>query len=1253
MNAGPRKVAIGLRLFGGFSLERGGNGGDGLSYEKGRALLAYAAVEADAAHSRRALAALFWPDHPATAALANLRLVLLNLRQALEAGGLPMLQIDRDSVRFAPECLLAVDTARFSAVLAKAANLPAGKQISIPDLQELATAAALYRGEFLAGFSLPECPDFETWLQMRREAWHRDALSLIARIADAYDARLDHVRALPFAVRLLELAPWNEDAHRRVMRLLALNGQPGGALAQYETCCRILESELGLRPAEATRLLAEQISKGRLTQSLAMPTPLSEPAEALVLPTERRQVTVLFCELLATVEGEPDDAMASLYPAHVGWCDLVRKHGGHVVPTYAGGLLAYFGYPLALEHAARQALQATLAILGDNKPGVAVRIGVHTGMVVSGGSQAVPDVVGNTTAVAIRLRLLVAPGQIAVSHDVVRLVAGFYECVPVGIHRLPGISAPVEVLRVIGNGEARDRLDSTMLAPMIGRAMELEALTRTWEDARQGQCNVLLVKGDAGIGKSRLLNELKIRVAGADVAVRELRCYPEFSRSPFRPVIALFESIFGCEEGDDDAAKFARMARYLNANHPGIAAAMVPILASFMSLPACAPYADINQPLPVRREAELSMLVRLLQSLSERAPILLLVEDLHWADPSTLELVRSLVELDHGFPMLAVLTARSDFLPPWREDVVPTRMLAGLRDEEICSLISGIAPELPPAVIRCLVERADGIPLFAEELARLASGGEDDEVPATLRDLLAARLDATGEAKFTAQLAATIGRSFALDILSQVSPLAPQAVLQGVHRLVAADLLWSSDGVVYQFRHALIRDTAYQSQTHSGRKTAHLKIAHVLQTTGGRFVSGQPELIAQHLAAGEEFEQAAIFWLRAGNQACQRAAGSEAILHYKAGLAQVDRVADSPAKLQLAFDLLNGLGLAAIAVEGYASGEAAAAHARALALSERHAGNPDVFRAIWGLWASASSRSGYDLALDMATQLMRMAAASNDPVQVQQAHFAIGNTRFWRGEFADAKLHLEAAIGLHRPSFHARHITDFGEDVRITAGAYLSWVHDFLGQPEQAATASAETVALARRARHPFSLSYALTFAALLNCRLRQPDRALLLAEETRRLAESHGFHLWQIGAGVAAGWARAQQGDVGGVAEIRRCIAETRSAMGGVSLVVLAPLADALVGLRLSEEALATIDEALQIGEALGDHHEDAELLCLRGDALLALPTAKTAAAVAAFNEALALADVQQARGLESRARQSLAVARRCLAESPPVDVR
>lgn len=1240
MKAAQGGATVCLRLFGGFTLDRPGTEGDGLSYEKARALLAYVAVESNVAHSRRTLAALFWPDHAPTAALANLRLVLLNLRQTLDAADLPLLLVDRDAVRFEPGALPRVDTACFSAALAMVGSA-ADQTADDAMLRELEVAAELYRGQFLAGFTLPECPDFETWLQLRREGWHRDALSLFARIADSHEARLNHVAALAFGVRYLELAPWNEDAHRRVMRLLALNGQPGGALAQYENCSRILRSELGVLPGEATRQLAEQIRKGVLTRSLA-PPPLLTQTEALAMPTERRQVTVLYCGLTAAGSEDPDDAMALLYPAHVRWCDVVRQHGGHVVPTYAGGLLAYFGYPKAAEHAVRNALQAALAISRDKRSGVALRAGVHTGMVISGGTQAVPDVIGDTTAVAIRLRLLVEDGQIAVSRDARRLASGFFEFAESGVHRLSGIAQPVEVSRLIGAGTAQDRLDTAPLTPMIGRTAELEELVRTWDDARLGHGNVMLIKGEPGIGKSRLLHEMKTQFAGQNVSVRELRCHAEFAQSPFHPVVTLFESMMGFVEGEDAAVKFMRLAEYLDTHHPAISKETIPLLASFMSLPVCAPYAEVTLPLPARRDAELSMLLRLLQSLASQTPVLLLFEDLHWVDPSTLELLSRMIEGDHGFPMLAVLTARPEFVPPWRGDRVPTRLLTGLSKEEIGTIIRSLAPRLSLAETRNLIERADGIPLFAEELARLASGYDGDEIPMTLRDLLGARLDATGEAKYTAQLAATMGRSFPLDILSQVSPLTPQAAMQALHTLEKAGLIETGDGVTYQFRHALIHETAYRSQTRSGHKAAHLKIAHLLQTNGGRIASSRPELIAQHLTAGENYEQAIIHWLRAGNQASQRAANAEAILHNKAGLSLIDRLADSPQKLQYEFDLLNGIGLAAIALEGYASGEAASAHARALALCERHTVSPDMFRALWGLWASASSRSGYELALDLARQLLKIAEGGSDPIHVQQAYFALGNTRFWRGEFEEAKSLLETAITMHRATFHARHVADFGEDVRITAGAYMGWVLESLGQPVPARQASAEAVALARRARHPFSLAYALTFAALLQCRLRRPEEALLLAEETLRLAESHGFHLWRIGASIARGWAHAQQGDAEGIAEIRRSVEETRAAMGGVTLVVLTPLADAFARLGLFEDALETIEEALRVGEALGDHHADAELLCLKGDALIALAPENAASAIACFSQAAAIASLQQAAALEVRARDSLAAARR-----------
>lgn len=1241
--AGARvnRKTICLRLFGGFTLDRGDMQGDGLAYEKARAMLAYVAVESGMAHSRRSLAAFFWPDHAPTAALANLRLVLLNLRQALDAADLPLLSIDREAVRFDPAALPRVDTALFAKAVARAGN-PSG-QVTDEMLEELETAAALYRGQFLAGFALPDCPEFEAWLQLRRDTWQRDAVSLLARIADAHLARRNHATALTFATRILDIAPWSEDAQRRVIRLLALNGQPAAALVQYENCRRMLQSELGVQPGAETRQLAEQIRKGRLTQEVAPPTEAA-PTEAMTMPTDRRQVTVLYCGLETGREDEdPDDVMTLLYPAHLRCCEVMRQHGGHVVPTYAGGVLAYFGYPKAMEHAARQALQAALALGRDRHPGIVLRVAVHTGMVISGGTQAVPDVVGTTTAATIRLRLLAGDGQVVVSAEARRLAAGFFEFEQIGPHALPGIAQPVEVFRLTGARRVPDGLAAAALTPLAGREEELACLASAWQAAKQGQRRALLIQGEPGIGKSRLLHELKLRLSGPEeVTPCELRCHEEFARSPFHPVVRLLESVLGFGEGEDAATQFTRLVQFVQARDPHAPAETIPLLAAFLSLPVRPPWAEATLPPAAWRDAQLAMLLRLLQGLAAQRPLLLFAEDLQWADPSTLDLLGRLIEADRDFPLLVVMTARPEFLPGWPPDRVPVQHLQGLCREEIESIIHALAPALPAATVRSLAERADGIPLFAEELARLARTGRSDEVPATLRDLLAARLDATGEARYTAQLAATIGRSFSLDLLGRVSPLSPQAVMQALHVLEAAGLVRTDDGVNYQFRHALIYETAYQSQTRSRRMASHLRIAQLLQDGGGRMPGRQPEVIARHLAAGGNHEQAVVYWLKAAGQASQNGATAEAIMHNEAGLALIERLADSPEKLQFQFDLLNGLGLAYLAQEGYASPRAAEAHARALALCEQHAGSPDMFRALWGLWASASSRSGYDLALDLARKLLRMAQEGDDPVHVQQACFALGNTCYWRGEFTEAKALLENAIARHRAIYHARHVADFGEDVRVTAGAYLGWVLDALGQQEAARKSCAEAVALARRARHPFSLAYALTFAALLHCRQRRPEEARLLAEETYRLAENHDFHLWRIGARLAKGWAQAQQGDAAGVEEIRACIEATRAAMSGVTLVVLVSLADALAGLGRFAEVLEVVEEALSTGERLGDRHADAELLCLKGDALMALQPERVSAAVACYDQACAIASIQQLAMIEERARHALAAARR-----------
>lgn len=1236
-NVGP--ACLSLRLLGGFSLDRGAGLADGISYEKGRALLAYVAAESSLAHQRRGLAALFWPDLPLNAALANLRLVLLNLRQALDAADFPLLQVERDSVRVVQELLPRIDLARFLSVASEDGSCAVDDERS---LARCAEAAALYRGEFLAGISLPECPAFEEWVQVHRETCQRSVLVMLARLAAACERQGAIASALPFASRYIELAPWDEDGHRRLMRLLALNGQPGAALAQYDHCRRILRSELGVAPGEAIRVLAEQIGRGELAKKAHTDEPLRTKPLALPANNELRQVTVLYAELVVGVDADDaDEAMSRLMPVFSRWRELVAACGGHVVPTYAGGLLAYFGYPVAREAAVRHALLAALAIAGDGEAGAACRIGVHTGMVVSGGTPPVPDVLGATTATTIRLRLCVAPGEIAVSADTRSLAEGYFDFADAGEQGFPGLQKPIAVSRLMHARPDVGRLEAeTQLTPLIGREMELGALLSVWDDVCTGHCHVIQLRGDAGIGKSRLLRAMRERLEGQCV-VRELRCHAEFSQTPYHPVIAVFESLLGYTSGDSDEIRFAKLVAYVEAHHPSVADAVISVLAAFLSLPVLPPHLPVNLYAAEQREVVRDMLHRLLDNLAARLPVLLLVEDVQWADPSTLDLISGMLSIPERPPMLVLITSRTGFTPPWPEDHVPTWLLAGLPDGEIGRIISAVFPGIDPVVFRRLVARADGIPLFAEELAKFAAqdkgGTAPGAIPRSLQDLLAARLDATGDAKTTAQLAATIGRAFAQDVLRLVSPQTPQGLLKSLRVLEAAALIESRDGVVHQFRHALFRDAAYLSQGREQRQAAHRHIAEALQGAGTRFVAAHPELLARHFELGGDARQAISCWLAAGNLACQQAANAEALSHFKAGLHLVDQLPDDPTRAHLEFDLLNGVGLAAIALHGYASPEAAEAHARAKRLCEQHAGNRDMFRAVWGLWVGASSRSGYEHAEDLAQQLLRMARGSEDPVQTQQAHFAIGNTLFWQGRFGEAREHLEQAIAMHRPGRHAQHIADFGEDVRITAGAYLAWALDMLGSAAEARQECAEALALARRNRHPFSLAYALTFAALLHCRQRQPEEALLLAAETARLAEHHGFHLWRVGAEVARGWASVQQGCVADVGAIARCIEDIGAVMSGVTLVVLGALADAQALAGQTEAALETIERAMRLGDAIDDRHLDAELLCLRGQCLLALSGDNAAPAAAAYREALAASRLQHAGGLERRAREAL----------------
>lgn len=1225
---------LSLHLLGDFVLVRDARP-CGLAYGKGRALLAYLAVEHGRAHSRTSLATMFWPGLARDVALTNLRQVLHDLRQTLNVAGLvaPPLQVDRVFVRLDPAAGLEVDAVEFAAPAAACPATPCPSYCE-PCVAQMETLAGLCRGEFMAEFSLPECPDFEEWLQVQREALHLRALGRLALLSACHERTGAYAKSLPFALRFLELEPWDEEGQRRVMRLFALNGRRAAALTQYEACCRTLKRELGVLPSEETYALAESIRRDELSSAVRV---VEEATLAVALPlpvAERRQVTVLYCELATAGVEDPDQALALLRAPQARCCEIIRGYSGYLVQDHGGGLLAYFGYPQASENAARLAVQAALAVTRAEFAGLELRVGVHTGIVLGGGDLRVPDAIGATSGLAIRLRQLADPGEVAISAATQRLVAGYFECTGMGTRQLPGIARPLEVFRVGRESGAASRLEAaSRLTPLVGRQDEIATLLALWRDARQGARRIVLLRGEAGIGKSRLVLALKAALREQAYGVRELRCCPELSQSPFYPLATLFGLTLAFAPDDTPETKFDKLADFVEAHYPATGTDAVPLLAAMLSLPLRPPYREPTCSPQQQREKMMALVLDRLYALAAQQPVLLVAEDLHWADPSTLELLKLLVAEDRVAPILAVFTARPEFQPCWQEGAVRTLTLNGLDDTETAALITAVAPEIAPETLRRIVARADGIPLFAEELAKEIAVNDRSVIPSTLQDLLAARLDGMGAAKIAAQFAAAIGREFSFDLLRRVSSFDDATLERLLRRLQDAGLLRGEARGVLHFRHALIRDAAYQSQTRSEREAAHRRIAVALEVAGAET---RPELLAQHWAACGEIRQAVACWIAAGKLACQCSASQEAVTHFQSGLTLLDALPAGAERLRLELDLQIGLGAAACAAQGYSSAEGAVAYARAMALCGQQESGPDMFRSVWGLWASASSRAGYAGALELAQQLQRIAGQSGDPVQAQQAHFAIADTLYWQGEFAAAREHLERVGTLYQPAHHASHVAGYGEDAGVTSGAYLSWVLWFLGFPDQARQASARNLELARWLGHPYSLAYALTFAAILHCRLRQPEQAQALARETLDLANRHGFPLWQIGATLAQGWALAMQDQPEGVEFLRQCVEATRAAMGGVTLVVLGPLADALVELRRYDEALRVNEEAFAVGNALGDRHIEAELHRLRGESLLGL--ADQTQAEACFREALSVAREQQAKSLELRVALSLA---------------
>jgi class 3 adenylate cyclase/predicted ATPase len=998
----------------------------------------------------------------------------------------------------------------------------------------------------------------------------------------------------------------------------------------------------------------------------------------------------MFCDLVGSTplseQLDPEDLREVVRAYQQTCAEVIQRVDGHIAQLLGDGLLVYFGYPQAHDDDAQRAVQAGLSILEamdmlntrlerDKGLRLAVRVGIHTGLVVVGamGGRGRQEqlALGDTPNVAARLQGLAAPDTVLISAATYRLVQGYFTMAALGPQVLKGVAAPVPVYRVLGASAAQSRLDvtaATGLTPLVGRETEVALLLERWAQSQAGLGQVVLLSGEGGIGKSRLVEVLCQRVLSENSPRLAFRCSPYHTHSALYPVIEHLQRMLQFQREDSWEVKLRKLEEALMLNpsppvgeredRPEVA----PLLAALLSVPIPeGRYSPVLLTPQQQRQQTLDALVAWLLAEAERQAVLVLWEDLHWADPSTLELLSLVIEQAPTARMLTLVTYRPEFHPPWASRSPLTQLTLGRlprpQVETMVRQLTGGKP-LPDEVLAQVIAKTDGVPLFVEELVKMLLESclvrEEAEryvltgplpplaIPATLQDSLMARLDRLSTGRAVAQLGAVLGREFAYELLRAVALLDDATLQRGLAQLVDAELLYQRGRLTqarYLFKHALIQETAYQSLLKSTRQQYHQRIAQALAAQFPEIVETQPELVARHYTEAGLTEQAIPYWQWAGQQALQRSANPEAVQHLSKGLALLATLPEMLARSQQELDLQIALGPALIATKGYGAPEVEQTYARARALCQQVGETPQLFPALRGLCLFYSTRGALPTARELGEQLYRLAQHEAMPTHLLEAHDALWTTLFYLGEYAAAQTHLEQGIALIDPTTHRALALRQGEapGVRCLALAALTlWC---LGYPTQAVQGCQEALALARELAHPYSLAMAQHYATFLHHGRHEAPAVQAQADALLTLATVQGFPLWARFGTFWRGWALAVQGQgEAGLAQMHQgmtaVLATGQTLSRPLCLVLLAEAAghvgQVTEGLRLLAEALVAFKDSGR-GDLLTEAYR------LQGELLLRQAVPDAAQVEACFQQALAIARRQQAKSWELRAATSL----------------
>ena len=1031
----------------------------------------------------------------------------------------------------------------------------------------------------------------------------------------------------------------------------------------------------GDEPSEET---APQTVDSPATASLS---PVKSPKPEREAPAgERRQLTVMFCDLVGSTalseQLDPEELQAVVRTYQEVSARVIERYEGYIAQYLGDGLLVYFGYPAAHEDDAARAISAGLEIVSALHQArsqflqpVQVRIGIHTGPVVigqmGGGSRHEQLALGETPNIAARVQGKAEPDEVVISATTQRLVTGLFETEDCGLTELRGISTPQAFYRVVAESEAQSRFEvavRTGLTPFIGREEELSLLRHRWERALAGDGQVVLLAGEPGIGKSRLLQELKDYTAAAAPLAVECRCSAHLHNSALAPVIGHVERVLGIERTDSPEAKLHKL-EHTRATYDFVLPDTVPLLATLLSVPLPETSAPLQSSPQKQKARTLELLVTWLRKDAERQPLRIEFEDLHWADPSTLEFLSLLVEQVPTMSALLVLTFRPEFTPPWpaRAQVLPLH-LDRLAQPQIIEMAKQVAGKtLPAEVIAQMVAKTDGVPLFVEELTKtvvesgqlhetatgyeLRSSLQQVDIPITLQDSLRARLDRLNAAQGVAQVGATIGREFSYELVQAVSALDESVLQQGLRQLVDADLVFQKGlppHAQYVFKHALVQDSAYQSLLKSRRQQLHAQTAQVLAQQFAETVATQPELLAHHYTEASLVEQAIPYWQAAGQGAVQRSANSEAISHLTTGLQLLKTLPASSERLQKELLMQITLGVPLTATKGYADPEVGAVFERARVLSQQIGETPELFMVLFGLWGFHIARGKFHEAREVAEQQVRLAQRVQNPAMLAEAYSILGTSLVWLGELVSGRDTLAQAIALYTPQMHNPAAL---QDAGVISRIYQAWALWYLGYPDQALKKNQEALALARQLSHFHSLAIAQVVTAVVHQLRHDVQATHEQAAEVRALSTEQGYPHWLAMGGILGGWALTERGQVeAGTEQMLSSIVAYR-AIGSETVVPyqLRLLAQVYEKVGKTEEGLRMINDGLTVLQKGAQGMWEAEVYQLKGELILqaaehgqASPTEQDAEDC--FRTALEVACHRSAKSMELRAAMSLA---------------